>query len=100
MPCTPGRYPRLREHCEPLRLAVAVEHRRAAGRRPHEIEQDSDRGGLAGAVQPEESEDIAHRNVERYVSQCGEPSVPLAEALEPHRRGAHDAAPVRGNGEL
>src|SRR5438046_1835668 len=48
----------VRARIEAVRLAVCTEHRRAAARGTHQIEQHADRRRLAGAIQAEESEDL------------------------------------------
>jgi hypothetical protein len=53
-------------------MATDAEDKRAARRGPHEVEDDSNRGRLAGAIQAEEAEDLALMNVERDVAHGGD----------------------------
>ena len=77
----------MRAGVEAVRLAVCTEHRRAAARGTHQIEQHADRRRLAGAIQAEESEDLTRRNIERDVAQRRHAPVPLRQTFEPH--GGH-----------
>jgi hypothetical protein len=48
--------------------------------RPQEVEQDSDRGRLAGAVQPEEPKDLTARNLEVKVIYRDESPITLGQS--------------------
>ena len=74
-----------------LAAAVPAEHESAAGRRPDQVQQDPDGGGLAGPVGAEEAEDLAAADLQVQVDDAAAAAaaVALGELLgEDGRRGA------------
>src|SRR5581483_6598413 len=65
-----------------FRLAVVAEDRGAPARRPQQVQKDPDGGGFARAVQPEESENLARRNLEIEIFHCDDVPVPLCETAD------------------
>src|SRR5262249_32847433 len=68
------------------RLTIGAEDLRATRGRPHQIEQDANRRGLARAVEAEEAEDLARLHLEREVAERDDAAVPLAKMLDADRR--------------
>jgi hypothetical protein len=65
-----------------VRRSIDAEDARPAGRRPDEIQQDPDGGGLARAVRAEESEDLALCHDQIDVDDSPKLAVRLGELLD------------------
>jgi len=77
-------------HGEPVAGDVQTEHPSASRRGPDQAEQEPHGGALAGAVRPEEAEDLAAPHLEVELEQPATGSVVLAQPLRDERRtGAH-----------
>jgi hypothetical protein len=74
-----------------------LEHEGAAGCRADQVEQGPDRRGLAGAVGPEEAEDLALGDVEVDIDDAAVHPVRLGELLraDDRRHSAWSFLPVR-----
>ena len=77
----------------PPRLAEDADRPRIG---PDDVHEDADQRALAGAVRPEQPEDLACRDVERHAAQRDGLAVALLEAVErEHRDGGESAASRR-----
>ena len=85
-----GQVPDSRPGLEALRPAVITKDKCFAGAGPEQIEQQTDRGGLARAIQPEEAKNLAPVNVEVEVVQGGERPVSFRQAA--NRNGGRGRA--------
>ena len=74
-------------HVARLRACVEARHARHPGGRAQEGRQDADRGGLAGAVRPEEAEQLAGRDVEADAVHGARLAVDLDEVVDFDDRG-------------
>jgi hypothetical protein len=72
-----------------LPLRVEAEDRRAAARRPQQIQEHPDRRRLAGAVGAEEAEDLALGDVERQTLDANHRPEILRQRVEMNRGHTH-----------
>ena len=81
---------------EAVGLAVVAENRGTAGAGPEQIEQQADRGGLAGAVQAQETEDLSGLDGQIERLHRDEAAEPLRQAVQSNRRrgSGHEEVPL------
>ena len=82
-------------HLERVALGVEAEHLGAAGAGADQVHEDADRGGLAGAVGAEETEDLAARHGQVDAIERAHVAVRLDEALKADRRAVAHPSTLR-----